>query len=335
LNPVALEILERIERQDLDGARTLVAWVRDSLPATVPSDPYAAPPLLAFWDAGQRDGDSRAVTLAAAAIAVGPKQTAARAVMLLEHALADSSDDTERKRIEPALLFGYEALRRHEPALKMARAMTARSPHSVRAFYAVAAHLQALGRFSEAEEFARQRLQANADDIDALRVLARNSAAQHRYAEAYERAIDVTRSGASGLNDQNNAAWLSLFFDREGGPDIDAAIRAAGQPGNATLAAMHTLACVYAEFGKAREARDLLIQVMAARNQVWPDEAIWYGFGRIAELYGERDIALEDYAKVRPSEDPATDFDSTFALTQRRLAVLGHPAAEDARPRTR
>jgi hypothetical protein len=335
LGPVALEILDRIERQDLDGARALVAWIRDSLPGSPFNDPYAAPPLYAFWDAGQREGDSRAIALAAAAIAVGSKETAARAVTLLEHGMSDSADDTERKRIEPALLFGYEALRRHEPALKMARAMAARSPRSVRAFQAVVTHLVALGRFSEAEEFARQRLQANADDIDALRVLARSSAAQHRYAEAYERALDVTRNGASGLNDHNNTAWISLFFDREGGPDIDAAIRAAAQPGNSGAAAMHTLACVYAELGKAREARDLLIQGMVARRQKGPDEATWYGFGRIAELYGEREIALADYAKVRPAEDPATDFESVFALTQRRLAVLGHPTTEDARRRTK
>ncbi len=32
MSPVAFEMLERIKRQDVDGARMLVAWVRDSVP---------------------------------------------------------------------------------------------------------------------------------------------------------------------------------------------------------------------------------------------------------------------------------------------------------------
>ena len=123
--------------------------------------------------------------------------------------------------------------------------------------------------------------------------------------------------------DQNNVAWISLFFDRDGGPDLEAATRASQQNNGP---AMHTLACVYAEMGKAREARDLLIQAMTLRNLSKPDESTWYGFGRIAELYGERDIALASYSKLHAGPIPAADYQSTFTLAQRRLAILGKKA---------
>lgn len=324
-SPVAFELLERIKRQDFDGARMLVAWIRDALQTPEPNESDSMLAFPAFWDAGQRDGDSRAVTLAAAAFAAGFSQTAASAATLLEKARSESTDDAEQKRLELALLTAYQVLRRNEQALDMAQRAAARTPRSARAFSAVVGQLVLLGRFSDAEELARKRLQSNADDIDALRMLSMISAAQRKYAEAYQRAVDVTRNGASLLGDQNNAAWLSLFFDRDGGPDVNAAMRASQQ--NNAGAAMHTLACVYAEMGKAREARDLLIQSMTARNMSKPDETTWYGFGRIAEIYGEREIALADYARLHAGPVPTAEYQTTFTLAQRRLAVLRQAGA--------
>jgi hypothetical protein len=115
-----------------------------------------------------------------------------------------------------------------------------------------------------------------------------------------------------------------LFFDREGGPDVDAAIRASQ---NNSAAALHTLACMYAELDKAGEARDLLIQYMTARNMSKPDESTWYGFGRIAELYGERELARAAYSKLRPSPMAAAEYESTYSLAQHRLSIMGQPEA--------
>jgi tetratricopeptide (TPR) repeat protein len=319
--PVAFEMLGRLERHDVDGARMLVAWVRDSIPAPEPTDPYAAYAFTSFWDAGQRDGDARAVSLASAAFAAGFPQTAASAARILEKALAEGTEDAEHKRLEPALLMAYRTLRQNDKALEMAKLTAARAPRSAAAFSSVAGNLLLLGRYAEAEELCRKRLQANPEDVEALRMLSTLSAAQGRYAEAYERALDVTRSGASLPGDQNNLAWLSLFFDRSGGPDIDAATRGSQQ--NNSGPAMHTLACVYAEMGRAREARDLLIQSMTLRNMSKPDESTWYGFGRLAELYGERDIALTSYSKLHAAPVPGADYQSTYTLAQRRLAILG------------
>jgi len=43
---------------------------------------------------------------------------------------------------------------------------------------------------------------------------------------------------------------------------------------------------------------------------------------KIAEQYGERAIALADYAKVTAPQNPLQDPDSTYRLAQRRIALL-------------
>jgi hypothetical protein len=54
-----------------------------------------------------------------------------------------------------------------------------------------------------------------------------------------------------------------------------------------------------------------------------PNDDYWYAFGRIAEQYGERDIAITDYRKLeRPKEILAIPT-SSYRLAQLRLKALG------------
>jgi hypothetical protein len=69
------------------------------------------------------------------------------------------------------------------------------------------------------------------------------------------------------------------------------------QLAGSTASVLHTPGCIYAETGKTSEARETLLQAMDAGSLVQPKSNSWYGFGRIAEQYGEREVALTDYAK--------------------------------------
>jgi tetratricopeptide (TPR) repeat protein len=181
--------------------------------------------------------------------------------------------------------------------------------------------LRALKRFDEADNLARERLKSTSDDLAALRTLELDLAAQGNYAAAYDQSLRITANSNSASSDINQTAWLSLFFSRQGGPDIDSATRAVqvaeNSPGN-----LHTLACVYAELGKTKEAREVLLQAIDARALPQPDAIHWYALGRIAEQYGERDIALADYAKVTAPADPSSLWLSTYQLAQTRVAAL-------------
>jgi hypothetical protein len=54
-----------------------------------------------------------------------------------------------------------------------------------------------------------------------------------------------------------------------------------------------------------------------------PDDAYWYAFGRIAEQYGERDIAIADYRKLEKPKHLLAIPTSTYRLAQMRLKALG------------
>jgi hypothetical protein len=67
--PVATEAVERAQRGDLATASTLLAWIRESLTNRQDADdPYAVMPFTRFWSPGQREGDEKAIRLAAASL---------------------------------------------------------------------------------------------------------------------------------------------------------------------------------------------------------------------------------------------------------------------------
>jgi tetratricopeptide (TPR) repeat protein len=313
--------VDRAQRGDLATAGTLLVWVRESMTNRQDvDDPYAVKPFTRFWSLGQRQGDEKAIRLAAASLWVTSPGAARRGVEVLENAKA-GAQDPQQEAIDLALLRGYEELHDHEHALAAAQALAKRSPLSLRAFVAQARHLRALRRFEEADSLSEERLKQLPDDIDALRAMATNSFASRDYATAYARGLKILADPRSTSGDMNEIAWSSLFFDREGGPDVENAQRAAQARENA-MQALHTLGCAYAEIGKTREAREVLLQSMAARNMLDPSSEFWYAFGRVAEQYGERDIALADYAKVTPPEDESLTYQSSYELAQRRIKAL-------------
>ena len=54
-----------------------------------------------------------------------------------------------------------------------------------------------------------------------------------------------------------------------------------------------------------------------------PDDDYWYAFGRIAEQYGERDVAISDYRKLeKPKEDMMIPT-SSCQFAQNRIKAMG------------
>jgi tetratricopeptide (TPR) repeat protein len=322
---VAFEVLERVSKGDLADAGVLLDWLREAATSESSDDKYAGSLFMRFWEQGHGDVDARRMNLAAASVLVQQPHTAQRGVGILEQARSAPASDAELENIDLALMSGYTQLKNAEKTLAAANALAVRTPMSRKVFFAQSSSLGALKRFEEAEALADKRLQISPGDIDAYRSLARNLAAHRNYSGAYEASRKITTNANSGASDLNEAAWLTLFFDRPGGPDIDDAVRAA-QLNDNNPATLHTLGCLYAEVGKIKEAREVLLQAMDAQNLDEPSGAYWYAFGRIAEQYGERDIALADYAKVTPATTLGLDPISTFWLAQNRIHILnGHP----------
>jgi len=73
-----------------------------------------------------------------------------------------------------------------------------------------------------------------------------------------------------------------------------------------------------------------LVEAMDQMNLDEPDADYWYGLGRIAEAYGERDIAIADYNKVEKPKESWQVPDSTFRLAQMRLKMMSAAPSQTA-----
>jgi tetratricopeptide (TPR) repeat protein len=184
--------------------------------------------------------------------------------------------------------------------------------------------LRASGRSGEADALAQERLRRTPGDLDALRQLESNAIAREDFAKAHDIAQGIVKDGKGSTAELNGIAWFSLFSGKPSDSDVDAALKGA-QLSNNDWGALHTLGCLYAELGKLKEAREVLVQAMDSANFEEPDDNFWYAFGRVAEQAGERDLAVADYQRVtvpkRPLDLPA----SSYHLAQLRLKALQQP----------
>lgn len=335
-NPIAigLEVLDRVAAHDPDGARVLLDWVRNDQHLGGGDDPLSGRAFPRLWTKGQ-EADANQMRLAAAAILVQRKPTARQGISILEEAKKSVSSDVERSNIDMALAEGCDKLDDYEKLLAISSELAKQYPESASAFTNQAKALRALGRFAEGQALALQRLKRIPDDADAIHALERNASAQGDYRAAYNWDQKLMDAGKADASDLNEMAWLTLFFERPGGPDIETALRSSHMaPDDSAI--LHTLGCLYAEAGKTKEAYGVLIRAMDLHNLDEPDSDFWYAFGRIAERYGEREIALADYARVTKPKRVLEIPDSSYQLTQTRLKVLHNnpPAGGPLMPAT-
>jgi transglutaminase-like putative cysteine protease/Flp pilus assembly protein TadD len=330
-NAIGLEILDRVAANNLDGARILLDWLREEQHLQGGDDPFAGQPFPRFWTKGQQ-ADANQMKLAAAAILVQTKPTAAQGVAILEPALAlamkdPAKSDTEKTNIDLALLTGYANAENYEKMLAVVREIAKQHPESKSIFLQESFALRALGKSSEADALADERLKQMPDDLDALREKSINALSREDYVTAHNLAVKVVDSGNADASDLNQAAWYSLFTNNVGDKDMDDALRATQMSQN-NPSMLHTLACLYAATGKTKEAYQLLVQAMDRENLDEPNSDFWFAFGRIAEQYGETQTAEADYARVTKPAKMLQMMGSSYQLAQDRLKVLQSPSGD-------
>jgi tetratricopeptide (TPR) repeat protein len=249
------------------------------------------------------------------------KPTAARGIKILEGAEQRAKTDREKTNIELALGLGYSELNDYAKLLVVASELVKEVPESRSAFMTNIEALVALKRYDVALALADARLKLLDQDADALQAKAQIDSTRGNYVAArgwIQKLIDMGKGDANLLN---SMAWLSLYTDKVTDADVATAIKAT-QTDRDNPAILHTLACIYAGAGKTKEAHDLLLRAMDELNLDEPDDDYWYAFGRIAELYGERDVALADYRKLSKPKEEMLISTSTYQLAQDRLKAM-------------
>lgn len=320
-NSIALEMLDRIRAGDLAGAKTLLDWLREDLHLEGGDDPLGGPIFPRFWIKGQA-ADARKMKLAAASILVSTKPTAAEGVGLLEEARKDAAGERERTNILLALAEGYAAQDNFTKLEEVSSALLKQEPESRRAFLLNVEALMGLGRNGEAIALADERLKLLDGDQDALLMKMQIEANRGNFAAARGWAQKLVDQGKENAEILNSSAWFALFTQKVAASDIAMAIKST-QMSKDNPHILHTLACLYAESGKTKEAHDLLLRSMDDLNLDEPNDDYWYALGRIAEQYGEREIAIADYRKLEKPKEILAVPTSSYTLAHARLKVLG------------
>ncbi len=326
-NAIGLEMLDRIRAGNLRGAKTLLDWMREDVHLEGGDDPLGGPVFPRFWTKGEAP-DARRMKLAAAAILIGSKPTVAQGVPILEAALQDATGDRERTNIRIALAIGYLIQDKFAPLLEVSSALLKDEPESKTAFIDSTLALMGLGRYDEAMALTDERLKLLENDSDAYQMKIEIEADRGNFAAARgwsQKLADLGKEDAMLLN---NETWYTLFTGKVEQADIARAIHATEMQKDAP-GILHTLACLYAEVGNTKDAHDVLLRAMDDWNLDEPNDEVWYVLGRIAEQYGEREIAIADYRKLEKPKEQLMLSTSTWMLAQMRLKAMGAEGTAD------
>lgn len=327
-NSIALEMLDRIQAGDLRGAKVLLDWLREDVHLEGGDDPLGGPVFPRFWTRGAAP-DATRMKLAAAAILASSKPTVARGVAILEPALKTAATERDRQNIQLALANAYSLQDNFTGLLAVSSALLEQVPESRRAYLSNSEALIGLKRYDDAMALADARLKLLEDDPDALRSKSNIETARGNYAAARPWLDKLAQLGHEDAELLNEMAWLALYTGHVDQKDIDAGIKAT-QLAKDNPHILHTLACDYAEVGKTTEARNLLLRSMDDLNLDQPNDDYWYAFGRIAEQYGERGIAIADYRKLEKPKEALAIPTSSWELAQMRLKALKADGAAPA-----
>jgi predicted Zn-dependent protease len=168
-------------------------------------------------------------------------------------------------------------------------------------------------------------------DRETLALLSQVASSSGDFKQSAAYAKQIIDSGRGLPQDFNTFGWDSLLAGANDTQVEETVARGVQLSKTQNPSLLHTLASMYAESGKTREARQLILKAMDDWRLEEPDSNSWYVFARIAEQYGLDDVAAAAYKRVeKPEEAWMTNVDC-YALAQHRLAAL-KPGLSTQRP---
>ncbi|HYJ40139.1 MAG TPA: DUF3857 domain-containing protein [Steroidobacteraceae bacterium] len=320
LGPVAVKAQERIDAGDFAGARRWLDWARVEQRPSNTDDPLAGPSFSRAWTVGAET--DLAAARAATAMLLADSGLGERAVPLLVAARGADPSAADKLSIDLALAHAYLDLERWTELREVASRLVAAVPNSAQSVRYQQWSMIQLGQWDAVEKVARERLARLPDDSLAREILVRRAEARGEFRTISGIMQPLIDSGRATASDYNQYAWTALLTQPVDERAVDAARMAYDETQGKSYAIAHTLACVYAATGKPREARDLLLKGMEMVGIDRPDNSAWYGFGLVAEAYGDTESARDYYAKVVKPKKGMIEPSSVYALSQARLTAL-------------
>jgi len=311
------EVLRRLATNDFKAAKTWLDWEREELTSSSGDDPLGGAVFPRFWTRGDEPDPTR---MKLAALALLADKAAVREHMDVLKGMRAQAKDTEGVRLDILLAHAATATKDWALLREAGIRLLSSNPGSDTALrYVVTASLFTkdwdLGHKAISARFARIP-----DDLAAIRADAELAEGRGDFAGARKILRPLIDKNRAEINDINQYTWNSLFLGKVSDEDLSLIQRAIND--NSSYPEIHTLACLYAEIGKTKEARELLLRAMDSVGMDEPNEPIWYGFGRIAEDYGLEAVALSLYQRVGKGEDEVDSPSSTYNLARLRERML-------------
>jgi tetratricopeptide (TPR) repeat protein/transglutaminase-like putative cysteine protease len=319
VGPAGLAALAAINRGDMESARQWIDWGREEMEIRSNQDSLSGPIFPKIWQKGQQA--DRSTLEVVAAVMVSGSRWSASSISILQRAIAEAKSDEQRVNFQLALCSALLRVEQWRDLASVADKLVTKFPRSETAFHYLATAYVRFQQWNDLERISRDRLSRLPEDPMATRDLARG--------ELTRGEIQLARATLKPLienhpnpEDLNEYAWAALFTKSDEPEAIETAQRANNLTSHRNFAILHTLACLYAQTGKAREARQTLLDAMEAGHLPEPNDAIWFGLGRIADEYGEQQAALSAYNRVKRPKRPELESNSTWSLAQERIRTL-------------
>ncbi len=313
------EILRRLSANDLKGAKLWLDWEREEVTLRSGDDPLSGAVFPRFWTRGD-DPDPTRMKLAALAL-LADKPAISEHLEFLKQ-IRTQTKDLDAVRLDLLLAQAAMALKNwkllHEAS---ARLLSSNPSSDIALRFLVTASLFEKD-WDTGEKAISSRLARLPDDIAAIRAAALLAEGHGDFSKARSILRPLIDKNRAEMIDLNQYTWNSLFLGKVSDDDLSIMQRAIND--NSSYPEIHTLACLYAEVGKTKEARELLLRAMDSAGMDEPNEPIWYGFGRIAEDYGLQSVALSLYQRVGKTEEADLP-SSTYHLARLREGTIRSP----------
>jgi tetratricopeptide (TPR) repeat protein len=319
------QIVRFVDGGNLAAAAQWLDWVRDGADAIAADDSLATDPTVRMWKKGQGQ-DKDAIRYAAAALMAEGRVFAPGAVPILLEGLAKATSDEQRLSLDKALADAYQVEGDFANELPVARRLTKEAPDSKIAAERLETALGQNKGWDESIQFAEDRMNKNSGEPWEIRDYAWALWQAGRLDEAQTARKKLIDSGKATAFDYNQIAWGYLMENKVTPEAVQEAEHATLMSDGRDGAIVDTQAAIYAEIGRASEAYTMELQAIDLDGDEEPNDSSWYVFGRIAEQYGERGAAIEDYKKCKAPDNPLALSDSAYALAQRRLNALEQTA---------
>jgi Flp pilus assembly protein TadD len=319
IGSLARAALDELNTGDVEGARQWLDWARLEQRVTNSEDPLVGYSFSRFWTVG---GQADAIDMrSAAAMLLADSGMSDVALPLLQAAQSAARTEAEKLALDLSLARVYQDkddwARLDEVAARLLKAW----PNSGLAFHYQQWARINQKRWDEVTAAARERLARMPEDVTATRVLVESADARGAFAEMMAVMEPVIASPRATSVEYNEYAWMSLLQRPVSDKAVEYARQAYDETQGRESPIAHTLACVYAATGKPREARDLLMKNRTGTADPL-DDSLWFGYGLVAEAYGDTESARDYFAHVSKPKKSRIPSTSLYAMAQQRLKAL-------------